>query len=676
ALGAPILWLGYHMWLGLPAAVVLPILLKQALNGWFNVLLAMIPLTLMPALRLARGAGRAPERPTLQRVLLLTLATIAIVPIFVAGTAFGQLRWEEEQEHLRRTQATQALGLSHAVEDFLDTQRRAVAVGAIVLGDGPATPARMTRSLRALKQSFPSFLTLYVGDARGRALVFYPPGAPGANSPVGMDFSDRPYFARVRRGERRILSDVFLGRGGTTDPIVVVVEPIMRDGRFDGYVLGAFDLTNLSAAARHWSFGRTSVGIVDSARRFVVAPTEADRPLDEARLPFLDQAIAPDAVGRAEYVPGGSRGLAAQALETRLVTFADVPGSGWRVWVEDPTSVIQAGVQESYKAILGLMALGVLAVFLASHLLSRFLARPLLQLASESAAFARGDMDALLGRAPMPIEELAVLSTSLEGMASEVRQKEASLETKVRERTAELQLANTRLESAIDELRHLDRAKADFLSVVSHELRTPLNFIMGFASLLDDEAAGPLTEAQHAHIGRILDGSERLLVLVDNLLDYARMEAGRFKVDPRPTALAPLIENVVRDLSALAHKHGLRLSGPADGPVPRVLADAARIEQVLIQVLYSAMKLTPPAGLVRVGAELGDTTIRFEVQDSGPPLGERTHQVFERYTQHGGTWLGLTVTKALVEAHGGQMGVDSLDAGNRFWFTLPIAPPA
>ena len=686
-LGAPILWVGYHMWLGLSAPVVLPILLKQVLNGWFNVLLALIPLTFVPASRLAGGAGRVPERPTLQRVLLVALATIAIVPIFVAGTVFGQLRWQNEEDHLRRIQATQALALSNAVEYYLDTHRRAVAGGAHVLGDGPATPARMNRSLRALKQAFPSFLVLYVGDARGRAIAYHPPlGVHGTGSPVGTDFSDRPYFARVRNGERHVLSDVFLGRGGTTDPIVVVVEPILRGGRFDGYVLGAFDLTSLQASARRWSVGRTAVGIVDSRRRYVVAPTAANRPLDEAQLPFLDQAIAPNTVGRADYVPGGSRGLAAQALETRLVSFADVPGTGWRVWVEDPTSVIQSGVQDSYRAILGLMALGVLAVFLASHLLSRFLARPLLQLASESAAFAKGDMGALSGRAAMPIEELAVLSASLEGMAAEVRQKEASLETKVRERTAELQLANTRLESAIEELRHLDRAKADFLSVISHELRTPLNFIMGFASILGDEVAGPLSTAQHAHVERILDGSERLLALVDNLLDFARMEAGRFKVDPEPTALGPLIERVVADLSALAHKHRLRLSGPGAGSGLRVLADAPRIEQVLMNLVGNAIKFTPEGGSVTVAIAPEGEMVKVSVTDTGPGIpADALPRLFDKFYQvdgsptraHGGTGLGLAIARSLVEAHGGHLVVESaVGEGATFSFTLPVAGEA
>ncbi|MNS46346.1 Non-motile and phage-resistance protein [compost metagenome] len=269
------------------------------------------------------------------------------------------------------------------------------------------------------------------------------------------------------------------------------------------------------------------------------------------------------------------------------------------------------------------------------------------------------------------IEDVPLVETLLRIVA---KRTEAELERLEADRMLarkqeELLRANT-------ELQALDRMKDEFLSALSVQLGTPINTAQGYLDVLSEGVVGVLTPQQESYVRRVRAHMGLLQAMVNDLLDLSRLSGGKFVLACHPIDLMTLTNQVVGVLTPILEQSGQRLVNVLPERLPPVMVDEARIEQVLIQVLYSAMKLSPPAGLVRVGAEVNGATIRVEVQDSGPSLGDRVHQVFERYTQHGGTWLGLTVTKALVDAHGGQIGVDSLEAGNRFWFTLPIAPPA
>jgi PAS domain S-box-containing protein len=233
----------------------------------------------------------------------------------------------------------------------------------------------------------------------------------------------------------------------------------------------------------------------------------------------------------------------------------------------------------------------------------------------------------------------------------------------------------------IDQLRALDRYKDEFLSVISHELRTPLNFITGFASTLEDEVQGPLNEAQRVAVGKILSGSDRMLMLVDDLLDFAKLQSGRFEIAPEPTPYAGLVEEVLGLLGPLADQKGLTL-GVASLPDCAPVVDPSRIAQVLTNLVGNAIKFTDAGGDIRVQAFVRDGRLVTEVTDTGwgiapedvPKLFQRFQQLDMSHTRKaGGTGLGLAIAKALVESHGGSIGVESAPGrGSTFWFSLPL----
>jgi signal transduction histidine kinase len=249
-----------------------------------------------------------------------------------------------------------------------------------------------------------------------------------------------------------------------------------------------------------------------------------------------------------------------------------------------------------------------------------------------------------------------------------------AVEVTTREENDELQRAQ------IAHLQELDRYKDEFLSVISHELRTPLNFIMGFASLMQEELAGPIPPAYKRHLDRILEGADRMLDLVSDLLDVAKLRAGKFDLAPAETAYVALLDDVAETMRPLAASRQLAIEVEADVP-ETLFIDGRRITQVLSNLVGNAVKFSEHGRIV-VRARLDGDAILTEVTDPGLGIApEQLARLFTPFEQldmsstraAGGTGLGLTIVKALVEAHGGTVGVRSAPgAGSTFWFTLPL----
>ncbi len=229
-------------------------------------------------------------------------------------------------------------------------------------------------------------------------------------------------------------------------------------------------------------------------------------------------------------------------------------------------------------------------------------------------------------------------------------------------------------------------AKSEFLSNMSHELRTPLTGVLGFAGLL--ESLPDLPEKARSYARRITTSGETLLAVVNDILDFTRLEAGSVVLRPNSFDPAVFLAETIELVSVQALQKGLTLTTEIVGPLPAaVLADSARVRQVLLNLLSNAIKFTE-AGQIRVTLryqpEAGGA-LRFAVTDSGIGIpADRFNLLFRRFSQvdgsntrqFGGAGLGLAICKALTELMGGQIGAESRDGqGSTFWFTI-AAPPA
>ncbi|MNX29336.1 Histidine protein kinase DivJ [compost metagenome] len=234
-------------------------------------------------------------------------------------------------------------------------------------------------------------------------------------------------------------------------------------------------------------------------------------------------------------------------------------------------------------------------------------------------------------------------------------------------------------------LQELDALKSNFVNAISHDLRTPLTSIVGYAEFLEDEVAGLLTPTQHDFVTQIQRSAARLEHLVDDLLDFARMDAGTFKLALKEADLGALARGVISSLRPLAEEAQVTIVDALPEEPLLALFDAARIERVLMNLIGNALKFTGTGGRIEVSATVEDGRIRCAIRDTGIGIApEDVSKLFQRFSQlsHGmrqanGTGLGLSISKALVDAHGGEIGVDSeLGKGSTFWFALPrVAAP-
>ncbi len=264
-----------------------------------------------------------------------------------------------------------------------------------------------------------------------------------------------------------------------------------------------------------------------------------------------------------------------------------------------------------------------------------------------------------------------------------LRQYGSDLEAKVKERTLELEKINSVLRATAEKLQRAIKAKSEFLANMSHELRTPLNSINGFSEVLYDETFGALNDKQKRYVGNILASGRHLLSLINDVLDLAKVEAGKMELSLSVFSLKGLIEEAEVLIKELALKKGIETVLELNDGLGDIEADERKIKEVFYNLLSNAIKFTPEGGRVGVKAKRNDTEFDLEVWDTGIGLApENLDRVFEAFTRiesayarvTEGTGLGLAFSKKLIELHKGNIWIESggINRGLAVKFTLPI----
>ncbi|MGZ4289394.1 MAG: ATP-binding protein [Gaiellaceae bacterium] len=243
---------------------------------------------------------------------------------------------------------------------------------------------------------------------------------------------------------------------------------------------------------------------------------------------------------------------------------------------------------------------------------------------------------------------------------------------------ADVNRMSDELQRVYRELELASEHKSQFLATMSHELRTPLNAIIGFSEVLHEQMFGELNERQLAYVDDVLEAGRHLLSLINDVLDLAKIEAGRMELELSQVAVPELLRGAVSMQSERATRSGIDVSINSEPEQIVVTADERRVRQVVFNLLSNAVKFTPADGRVHVSARLDDGHVEIAVADTGPGIpAEDRETIFEEFEQAGtqaeGTGLGLPLSRRLVELHGGRLWVESeLGKGSTFRFTLPV----
>jgi two-component system CheB/CheR fusion protein len=246
-----------------------------------------------------------------------------------------------------------------------------------------------------------------------------------------------------------------------------------------------------------------------------------------------------------------------------------------------------------------------------------------------------------------------------------------------------LEKAHEELKELATELKRTSRVKSEFLANMSHELRTPLNSINGFSEVLYDETFGPLNEKQKKYVNNVLTIGKHLLLLINQILDMAKVEAGKMKLTLSVFPMKSLLNEISQLVADMVSKRKIEMLLEIDEDLPDIEADELKVKEVMYNLLSNAVKFTPEGGKIGMRAKKADAMVEVVVWDTGVGIAlENMEKIFEgffrvdtpysRVTE--GTGLGLPLSRKMVELHGGKLFVESegLNCGTSIRFTLPI----
>jgi signal transduction histidine kinase len=600
-----------------------------------------------------RGAIRTLLKPSLRRTLLVRSLTIGLVPILLIAALALAVSQRLLQERFDDEARLVAGATASAIQDRIDQTTRSGAVLAALSSVRDLATARDARGLRELLIPLKSRLALdvvLVADQSGVIIA------------GGQDFdpSERlPHELLIRAS------------AGAERSYVIYSEP-------KGLMIRS--ITPISAGDPSKSPGFIEVGSLldDSFLDSIRAASDSEIAvlvggnIKVSTTKFVAGSKLPDPakmqLGVSAYSADVDFAGARYNAIFSLVQSHSVEPEVLAVFL--PLGPLEDAQRQLAAAVLaGGAILAVLAVVL-SYRTARGMTTPLARLAGAAQLIGEGHLDAPV--ATGSAHEIGQLERSFQSMAGALRTRDERNDALV----GELRGTNQKLAEA-------NRLKSEFLASVSHELRTPMNAIIGYSKLMLDGLDGELTTQQRTDLSRVAQAADNLLVIINGLLDFAKIESGRMDVQPTGFELKEIVNEVVALLTGRVQAKNLVLRTELDDNLPVAWADRHQIRQVLTNLTGNAVKFTAEGEIV-VKAALQSDVIQVTVADTGEGIAAHAQGIiFEEFRQadgstsrrHGGTGLGLAIAKRLVIMNGGRIWVESeIGVGSRFHFTLPTGP--
>jgi signal transduction histidine kinase len=473
----------------------------------------------------------------------------------------------------------------------------------------------------------------------------------------------------------------FLDEAGAVASLAGMAKLDLDTGTFGGVILIRQNLDAFFAYLRNVTFFDENVIWVYDAQGHVLQKPQ------NARATFNPSADLP------QEFQGVTRLL---DLPKGLVAFQDfsiIPGKTFiRIAVSIPSALLLKDLTPAIRFFSIVLLLSLLVVFLVALYVSSYLSRPIVELAQAAARLAKGDLSTQVE--VQTTGEVQTLVESFNSMARDLRDtiasrdaSVASLVTEVSERKRaehELKQQATELEQARIVAEAANQAKSIFLANMSHELRTPLHGILGFARRGLKKATSASPEALHGYFTQINQSGEVLLTLLNDLLDLAKLEAGKMLFAFEPVSLHVILGSVADEFRSLIAERRLTVQYRASEDLPDVTIDQGKIMQVIRNLMSNAVKFSPSGGTITLSVQVEAESILVAVVDQGPgiPTAE-LDTVFDKFVQSsatmtgaGGTGLGLAICREILIAHDGHIWAENRpEGGARFCFTLPLHRP-
>jgi len=609
------------------------------------------------------------DRQRLVRSYFFVSAILITGGLISAGLLEIYFRYKEGLEQIGFIQQDAAIGAALRIERFI--QDIATTMKAVTKSpDISASKKRMDYEFE-LKRLF------FLAPAITEALVLDTDGIMRARvsrfravSPLQKkDFSQSAAFKTSSQGKSYFGPVSFRDN----DPYLTVAVPIEPfPGEFAGVLQAEASLTDILDLVSSVKLGKAGYGYVVARSGELVAHPRSRLLLRRQNVGELNQVKAAFQSNPGLFRPTA---MVTQNMEGQRVfsSQALIPMLDWAVFIERPVEEAYEPIYASLLRTSILLLIGLGVALLATLLVRRRVVRPLETLRKGVELIRKGDLSTRLNITTG--DEIEILADEFNQMAEHLNDAYASLERKVAERTQELTAAN-------DKLAEASKLKSRFLANVNHELRTPLSSIIGYARLLRRETENHISPIQVENLEDLLRNAERLLALIDSLLDFARIEAGKVELKLEAVEIDQLIREAAASLEPMLIANSVRVIRDISPNIPTLNTDREKLREVILNLLGNAVKFTH-RGEIKITAYQQNGDFRLAVTDTGIGIDQTDmNRIFEEFDRgkltnaagYRGTGLGLAIVKRLVNLLGGSIAVESVAGkGSTFTVTLPFS---
>jgi len=622
--------------------------LKQPVNGF----ICTVTATLLFSIIRLRVSNTDSARPTLKSFVFNTLLALLSIPVLLIGLytkQVNELRHREAtQQSLQDNASLQASKLNY----FLESHRKTLSSIAHVFSNTDLTNEEKKRLLVSTHREHLSFITMLLADQNGKIFATSP-FSLGAESRL---VDDRSYFIEARNTGLPYISDAFLGRGFGTDPIVAISAPFYKyqTQEFAGIVEGSLNLYKFTIfEPSQNSLPNIRTIIADNNSRVIFSSQDLN-------LNFLQKlSLDKSNQGNIELVNWAGS-------ESKFLFSQQLTENGWTVYsLVSIESFLQTKLQFYVIAMLVILIGGFIVVW-TSRQFTQALIRPVEELVRSFLNLNINDLNS--GKS----HQLATQFSEFETLSNQYSEAIAKFNEAL-DKEKELVRKNALIKQETQE-------KSLFLSHMSHELRTPLNAILGYIQLIDSaRESDNFQEVLDEGIPPIKRASMHLLDLINDVLDFSKLEANKIQIHSSSFMLLPLVQECIELTQHLANENEVSVNVQGLPPHLALFGDLIRFKQVLLNLISNAIKYNNKGGTVSISCEIEQGKVRVVIADNGPGIPEpMQHKAFSSFNRLGneysnleGTGLGLSIAKKLIEMMGGVIDFRSNSNGTTFWLILP-----